>query len=80
MAKKKKPNTKACPEQGRGDKRLSTRKYVCERHPDRIAAVHHGILGLACWECLFRHRGRPDVFEKRFGPGFYEPGGPGYAE
>jgi len=51
------------------------RRYVCERHPDRIASISTTLKGRCCWECYLP----ADVFSKRYGPEFYKPGGPGCA-
>ena len=51
------------------------RKFICERHADRIAAISTARLGRCCWECYLP----ADVFKKRYPPSFYKPGGPGYA-
>jgi len=48
--------------------------FRCAKHPERYAAVSvHGTN--MCWECKLG----PELFEHRFGPEFYQPGGPGYA-
>jgi len=61
--------------------RKKKRKYVCVNHPARIAAVHHEEYGYLCWQCHYKAVNAPaGTFERRFGPDFYEPGGPGYAE
>ncbi len=41
--------------------------HVCEKHPDRIAAVSVGEVPM-CWQCYLS----PEIFNARFGDDFYD--------